>query len=166
MFVKPIFEDLGSLVFASAPYTIPNESLAHIKAVRHCVPKSYIYEEDADPAKWARDAYGKKFKLLTLKLAKKLTGVTVPSLSNQRWMDFLSSTKQERAQQIKLMTIHGVFEHKQKKTGLFGPSKKTICVVSTVQHGEHDTFQTYLWDGHFGSGSGHDPVFVWSSDAP
>jgi hypothetical protein len=111
-------------------------------------------------------SYGDKFSLLTPTLARRLSGTTVPSLSGQRWMDFMAGSKRDRERQVQLLTVHGVFVTTPKKQGLFGSSSKpqTTCVVSVVgPGGKTNTFQTFLSLGHFGSGSGHDPVFVFST---
>ena len=112
-------------------------------------------------------AYGTRFQKLTPALARRLAGATVPGLSGQGYMDFWADgSAKQRAAQIELHTVHGVFRVPATKKGVW-PFAKVIpaedaCVV-TEHHapGKRSTWAAYLWQGHFGTGGGHDPVWVF-----
>jgi hypothetical protein len=113
--------------------------------------------------------YGRRLRALTPALAKRLTGQTVPGISGQGWMDYVSrGTREQRARLIHLHTVHGVFEPPPEaggsSRGWFSRAPKAeraSCALTEVYGRRVYTWAPYLFEGHFGTGSGHDPVFVF-----
>lgn len=153
--VRSFQEEVFGLVMAVPPYTVPQESSKKLKAARAEVPTAGLPDDEQDDTplvKQAQKAYGKRLRPLTEALARRLAGHTVPGISGQNWMDHVSSKKATREKMLELHTIHGVFD---------APNQEKTAIVSILEGKKRFTFGLYLWQGHYGSGNGHDPILVY-----
>ena len=120
-----------------------------------------------------REIYGTAgWKVMTQEDAEIHSGEVLPAVTGQYWGDTGLSIEQLQAT-IEYMKILGVFTVKSKKGRFswkrwFSKSKydetetETVCIVSVVGRDlKQSTLQAYLHDGTFGTGSGHDPIWVY-----
>ena len=169
------------LHLAVPKYTISKEEVDSYEKARGAVPTEGVDQEilrDNDFQKVIQAAYGKRFVYLTLDLARRLEGRTVVAITGQTWMDHYHSARSARSTDISLLTIHGTFKVPTSNgkgfwsyvTGKRASSDtEDILVVTQFTepslksgevHASRFTYGVYLFNEFYGSGSGHDPVFV------
>lgn len=154
--IKGFQDEVWGLHVAVPAYSVTRSEMLALDEAREQVPDTG-FDKEIELVSLARKAYGKRFKVLTAPMAKKLAGKTVVALTGQLWMDHVGSDKGARAKMPTLITIHGVFD---------APKQEKTCIVSELEVGARAvkrlaTYGTYLWKGYYGSGSGHDPVLVF-----
>lgn len=152
-------EEVFGLVIAVPAYTVVKEDAGGLSKVRENVPAEAVPEDKADDmplVKLGSLAWGKRFVPLTPTIAKRLEGRTVPALTGQAWMDHVSGGRANRQKAIALITIHGIFD---------APKQKGALVVSELEAKgkllRRFTYGAYVWQGFYGTGSGHDPILVY-----
>jgi hypothetical protein len=166
------------IVLTVAAYDVDRDAFIDLELARSNVSPVVVTNgnNDMTSREMHSASYGYKYwKLLTRELAATLTGKTVPAISGQNWMDDVpDGSLKERTSHIALHTIHGLFTRTRRHTGCFScfcPPSTTlqeVCIISEIDNGSKKvhTFQTYEYDGHFGSGGSHDSIYVFDCMLP
>ena len=178
-FQKKIYKDITLVV---PTYMISKEQIKVFNEAVEKVPEGIVNSSavagdyglyDSKYIKLVQKAFGKRFVPLTPTVAKRLEAkgqTTVPALCGQWIVEGTSRPREMRRSGITLLTLHvpSLVLSKQSRcqdclmvTEFSSRKVSEVVKKSKVKELSGFTYELYIYQGIYGSGSGHDPVFVY-----